>query len=46
MAQTAHLFLKANGEDIAGDSTITSLEREDSIECVSRKRQITAQGRR
>jgi type VI secretion system secreted protein Hcp len=35
MAMTVHLSLKANGEDIAGDSTITSLEREDTIECLS-----------
>lgn len=35
MAQTVHLFLKANGEDVAGNSTITSMDREDSIECLS-----------
>lgn len=35
MAMTVHLALKANGEDIAGDSTISSLEREDTIECLS-----------
>lgn len=35
MAMTVHLSLKANGEDIAGDSTIASLEREDTIECLS-----------
>jgi type VI secretion system secreted protein Hcp len=34
MAQTVHLFLKANGTDIKGDSTQSSLERADSIECV------------
>ena len=35
MAETVHLFLKANGADIKGDSTQTSLGRADSIECVS-----------
>ena len=32
-AENVHLFLKANGTDIVGDSTITSQGREDSIEC-------------
>ena len=35
MAMTVHLSLKANGEDIQGDSTITSMERENTIECLS-----------
>lgn len=35
MAETVHLFLKANGQDIKGNSSITSLGREDSIECLS-----------
>jgi len=35
MAMTVHLFLKANGTKIDGDSTITSMGREDSIECLS-----------
>lgn len=35
MAMTVHLSLKANGEDIKGDSSITSMEREGSIECLS-----------
>jgi type VI secretion system secreted protein Hcp len=35
MAMTVHLALKANGEDIQGDSTITSMERENTIECLS-----------
>ncbi len=35
MAMTVHLTLKANGEDIKGDSSITSMEREDTIECLS-----------
>jgi len=34
MAETVHLFLKANGADIKGDSTQVSLGRADSIECV------------
>ena len=34
MAQTVHLWLKANGADVQGDSTITSMERENTIECV------------
>jgi len=33
MAQTVHLFLKANGEDIQGESTQISEGRENSIEC-------------
>ncbi|MEM9188395.1 MAG: type VI secretion system tube protein TssD [Myxococcota bacterium] len=34
MAQSVALYLKANGTDVPGDSTITSLGREDSIECL------------
>jgi type VI secretion system secreted protein Hcp len=34
MAETVHLFLKANGTDIKGESTQHSLGRQDSIECV------------
>lgn len=34
MAETVHLFLKANGTDITGESTQTSLGREGSIECL------------
>uniref|UniRef100_A0A832MMF2 Type VI secretion system tube protein Hcp n=1 Tax=Eiseniibacteriota bacterium TaxID=2212470 RepID=A0A832MMF2_UNCEI len=34
MAETVHLYLKANGEDVQGESTQTSLGRENSIECV------------
>jgi type VI secretion system secreted protein Hcp len=34
MAETVHLYLKANGTDINGESTQTSLGRENSIECV------------
>ncbi len=35
MAETVPLFMKSNGADIAGESTQTSLGREDSIECLS-----------
>ena len=35
MAETVHLYLKANGKDIKGESTQESLGRKDSIECVS-----------
>ncbi|MET0341190.1 MAG: type VI secretion system tube protein TssD [Polyangiales bacterium] len=34
MAETVHLYLKANGTDIKGESTQSSLGRESSIECV------------
>ncbi len=34
MAETVHLFLKANGADIKGESSQTSLGRQDSIECL------------
>lgn len=34
MAETVHLYLKSNSEDIQGDSTQTSLNRENSIECL------------
>jgi type VI secretion system secreted protein Hcp len=34
MAETVHLYLKANGQDIKGESTQESLGRKDSIECV------------
>jgi len=33
MAQTVHLFLKVNGEDVQGESSQTSEGRENSIEC-------------
>ncbi len=34
MAETVHLYLKAGGQDIQGESTQVSLGRADSIECV------------
>lgn len=34
MAETVHLFLQANGVDIPGDSSQSSLGREASIECI------------
>ncbi len=33
MAENCHLSIKANGEDIKGESSVTSLGREDTIEC-------------
>lgn len=35
MAETVHWFLTLNGEAIQGESTQTSLGRENSIECLS-----------
>lgn len=34
MAETVHLFLKANGNDVAGESSQVSVGRDGSIECV------------
>jgi type VI secretion system secreted protein Hcp len=34
MAENVYLFLKVEGNDIPGDSTVTSLGRENSIECL------------
>lgn len=34
MAETVHLYLKSNGSDIQGESTQTSLGRENTIECL------------
>jgi type VI secretion system secreted protein Hcp len=42
MAETVHLYLKANGKDIQGESTQTSLGRENSIECVSYEQGVTS----
>jgi type VI secretion system secreted protein Hcp len=42
MAETVHLSLKANGVDVKGDSTQTSLEREDTIECVYYEQSATS----
>jgi type VI secretion system secreted protein Hcp len=33
-AETVHLYLKVNGQDVKGESTQISLGRADSIECV------------
>lgn len=35
MAMTVHIELKANGTKIDGDSTIESMDRADTIECLS-----------
>lgn len=40
MAQTVHLFLKADGKDIKGESTQTSMGREGSIECLSYEQSV------
>lgn len=37
MAETVHLYLKANGVDIQGESTQLDLGRENSIECLQFK---------
>lgn len=37
MAETVHLKLKANGQDIEGESTQKDLDRDKSIECLSFK---------
>ncbi|MGF1468702.1 MAG: type VI secretion system tube protein TssD [Sandaracinaceae bacterium] len=34
MAETVHLYLRANGEEIQGESSQTSLGRANSIECI------------
>ncbi len=35
MGMTAHLWLKANGKDIKGESTQASMGRADTIECLA-----------
>jgi type VI secretion system secreted protein Hcp len=42
MAETVHLYLKANGKDIKGESTQASLGRADSIECVGYEQGVTS----
>lgn len=42
MAETVHLYLKANGKEIKGESTQKTLGREDSIECVSYEQGVTS----
>lgn len=41
MAETISLRLTANGTDIEGDSTVTSLERADTIEVISMEQQVS-----
>lgn len=41
MAETVHLFLKAKGVDIKGESTQISLGRQDSIECTYYEQGVT-----
>jgi type VI secretion system secreted protein Hcp len=40
-AETVHLYLKANGQDIRGESTVTSLGRENSIQCLYYEQCVT-----
>ncbi len=42
MAETVHLFLKINGNAIKGESTQTSLGRQDSIECIRYEASVTS----
>ena len=42
MATSVHLFLKANGADIKGESTETSLGRADSIECLHYEQTVSS----
>jgi len=41
MAQTVHLRLQIDGNDVYGESTISSMDREDTIECSSFRYGIT-----
>jgi type VI secretion system secreted protein Hcp len=43
MSQYVYLFLKANGVDIQGESTVTSLDRESSIECLEYRDSVAVQ---
>lgn len=42
MAETVHLTLKGPGGDIKGESTQTSLGREDTIECIVYEQEMKA----
>lgn len=42
MAEQVHLYLKANGSDVNGESTVTSLGRENSIECMDLEHEVTS----
>ena len=42
MAQTVHLKLQIDGNDIEGESTVSSLERDGTIECSSFDYMLTA----
>lgn len=42
MAEPVHLKLKANGSDIKGESTVTSLGRADTIECLAYEQAVHA----
>jgi type VI secretion system secreted protein Hcp len=45
MALAVHLFMKANGTEVHGDSTVTSLDRADSIECFAYHDHVATQRR-
>ena len=42
MSQSVHLTLTANGEAVEGESSINTMERENTIECFSFEYGITA----
>lgn len=42
MAETVHLFLKVNGKDVKGESTIHTDGRADSIECLTYAQSVAA----
>lgn len=46
MAESIHLYLKANGFEIKGESTQISLGRQDSIECVCFDQLVQTIGKR
>lgn len=41
MASSVHLRLKIDGRDIEGDSTVSSMGREDTIECLSYRQGVS-----
>lgn len=40
MAETVHLYMKANGSDVKGESSQVSLGRKDSIECLTYEQKV------
>ena len=41
MAQTVHLMLKIDGNDIEGESTVANMDRENTIECLSFESEVS-----